>query len=95
MYVCVTIITKEKPTAKVIKEYLAPYKYGVRVERYIKQTREEFIQKKRENLEFQKEEYKKYLKFPLFYRIKEGKDRYNYFLKENPDYYATIIYCNC
>lgn len=74
MHTFVAIITKEKPTTSIIRKYMAPYKFGTRVERYISQTKEQVLEVQRYlNANQRAIEYEKYLKHPFIFRLKNSK----------------------
>ena len=85
MHIVAAIITKEKPTSKTISKYMPPYKYGTRVERYIRTTKDEYIKERREFINRRVEKHKKYLKSPFIFRLKNGKKLTNYYKHEFPN----------
>lgn len=66
---CVGVVTKEKPTEDIIDKILAPYYEGIKVEPYVYETAEQYLKKKREDLEEYrtKGNYAEYLENPEKY----------------------------
>lgn len=66
---CVAIITKEYPKANLIEDILAPYDENLSVPYYIEQTKEQFLEKKRRELEEYRTQgpYAKYIQNPEEY----------------------------